>query len=317
MEKVEKNRELIAWILLGAAVVAMLTGFTSMEAMKEGVPDQFKPELSVLARAAAPRFAPISALTLAALAAWLCTYWRNPSNNAKIINLIGLIITGVGALLTLIYTFIGMGDAKGMTVFTNLLALVANLAMLAALAGFFFVGYQKFQNQQFQGHPGQGQMMPGQADPGAPAGQQPTWQPEQASGGAWNRAGDAATGAGASNWGTPGQQSQGWQPSASPQPSAAEQPAWGQQSQASAAPANDWGQQSQPSAPANDWGQQSQPSAPANDWGQQSQPSAAQHGGGWAPQGDQQAPDSHDEGTILRPNPGNDWRGNDQGNQPR
>ena len=33
--------------------------------------------------------------------------------------------------------------------------------------------------------------------------QQPTWQPHQASGGAWLRAGDAATGASATAWGTP------------------------------------------------------------------------------------------------------------------
>lgn len=59
---------------------------------------------------------------------------------------------------------------------------------------------------------------------GAVAPQRPTWQPTEASGGAWHRAGDAATGAGATTWGTPGQQSQGWQVARPPRASDASQP---------------------------------------------------------------------------------------------
>jgi hypothetical protein len=40
---------------------------------------------------------------------------------------------------------------------------------------------------------------------------EPTWQPDAASGVAWHTAGDAAVGAPASGWGTPGEAS-GWQP---------------------------------------------------------------------------------------------------------
>lgn len=44
---------------------------------------------------------------------------------------------------------------------------------------------------------------PAQGDGADVARHQPTWQPHQAAGGAWLRAGDAATGASASAWGTP------------------------------------------------------------------------------------------------------------------
>lgn len=46
---------------------------------------------------------------------------------------------------------------------------------------------------------------------------QPTWQPDVAAGAAWQTAGEAAAGAPASGWGTPGQQG-GWQPPQLPQP---------------------------------------------------------------------------------------------------
>jgi hypothetical protein len=47
---------------------------------------------------------------------------------------------------------------------------------------------------------------------------EPTWQPDVAAGAAWMTAGDAATGAAASRWGTPGDDG-GWTPqSAAPRP---------------------------------------------------------------------------------------------------
>ena len=40
---------------------------------------------------------------------------------------------------------------------------------------------------------------------------QPTWQPDEAAGAAWLKAGDAAAGAAATGWGTPGDAG-GWLP---------------------------------------------------------------------------------------------------------
>jgi hypothetical protein len=49
------------------------------------------------------------------------------------------------------------------------------------------------------------------AEPEAEPEHQPVWQPDQAAGAAWLTAGEAASGAAASRWGTPGD-SGGWQP---------------------------------------------------------------------------------------------------------
>jgi hypothetical protein len=50
------------------------------------------------------------------------------------------------------------------------------------------------------------------AQPALPSAQlEPVWQPDSASGVAWHTAGDAALGAPASRWGTPGEAS-GWHP---------------------------------------------------------------------------------------------------------
>ncbi|MGJ6981396.1 hypothetical protein ACSDQ9_12835 [Aestuariimicrobium soli] len=101
-------------------------------------------------------------------------------------------------------------------------------------------------------------------------GQPPTWQPDQASGGAWLRAGDAASGASASTWGTPGASSQGsasWQP---------------QQ------PQQQWNPQTQQTQ-----NQQPQNQQPQQQWPATGQPDP------WP----QPHPADEEEGTVLRPAP--------------
>ena len=341
MDMLHKNRELMAWVALGAVALVMLSAFVDIAAINDSWPTDSGPELSTVARLIDHKFAPILALLVAALATWFAAYWREPTRKASLIALVGLCLAGAGALLHLVFTLIGWGgnDSNGLFVFSSLLELLANLAGLGLLAAFFYVTWKHVAPLQLPAAPGQqpGQSQLGQhgqsQQAGAPV-QQPTWQPSEASGGAWNRAGDAATGAGANTWGVPGQQAQGWQPSATPQPSAAE-PQWGQQ-----APRPEWGQQP---APQQDWNQQPapQPSAAQQDWNQpgQGQPGHNQPGQGqpghnqpgqnqpgqnqWGPSTSSWAPAAQpqvsgpgeadgDEGTVLRPHPNQQSQPNQQ-----
>ena len=237
MEQVAKFREIAGWTALGAAVVSIINGFVQMQVLKSAYPEGMKPKLADQANAAAGYFAPNVALLIAALCVAVCVFWR-PSAMAKTIALAGLAVTGAAALLHMIMRLIGLGgDQEGIAVFGNLLSLLTNLALLGALGIFFYVAWQRAQGAVAPaGYQQQGQLAPQQ--PGQQPMHQPSWQADQASGGAWNRAGDAASGASASAWGTPGSQNQGWQPSASNQPSAMPQPSANQYPQQPGA----WGQ---------------------------------------------------------------------------
>ena len=247
MEQVAKFREIAGWTALGAAAVSIINGFVQMQALKSAYPMGMKPKLADQANAAASYFAPTVALLIAALCVAVCVYWR-PSAMAKTLALVGLAVTGASALLHMIMRLIGLGgDQEGIQVFGYLLSMLTNLALLGALGIFFFVAWQRAQGAVAPaGYQQQGQLAP-QQPAQQPMNQQPmnqqpmnqpSWQADQASGGAWNRAGDAATGASAAAWGTPGSQNQGWQPSASNQPSAMPQPSANQYPQQPGA----WGQ---------------------------------------------------------------------------
>lgn len=328
MELLHKNRELVAWVALGSVALVLLSAFVDIAYLNDTWPGDNGPELSVVARSIVGKFAPVVGFLVAALATWFVAYWREPAKMASVISLVGLCLAGGAALLYLVFTLIGWGgdDSNGLRIFSSLLALVANLVALGIIGGFFYVTWKHVSPAPVAapyGQPGQQFGQPGQQQAGQqfgqptqqqPAQQQPTWQANEAAGGAWNRAGDAATGAGANQWGVPGQQAQGWQPSASTQPSAAEpQQQWGQPAQQAQPADSQWGQPApQPSAaPAQDWNQPQadQPAAqPQNDW------NAANS---WAPAADPQpsAGEVGDEGTVLRPNPGQQWRPEDNNQQ--
>lgn len=268
MQQFEKMREFAVWGALGAAGIQLVSGFTRMAALGEGYPEGMKPKLGAKANYAAETFSPLLALILAALALAACVHWRGPSRNSKVLALVGMAISAASAVLYLVLRLIGLGDEslEGMGVFTNLLVMLVNLALLGILAGYFYFTWKHVSE------PAAGQ----QGQLAQQHGQQPTWGAEQAQGGAWNRAGDAASGAQAAQWGTPGSQNQGWQPSATPQPSAAE-------------PSQNWNSQQ--------WGGQS-PQASADQWGANQQQANQQQAWG-------QGSASDVDGTVLRPQ--NNW----------
>ncbi|MDO5500661.1 MAG: hypothetical protein Q4F67_13375, partial [Propionibacteriaceae bacterium] len=197
------------------------------------------------------------------------------SARVNMIALIGAIVTAVSVAAAFVFGLIGLGhdfEPDGLLLY-HLIDVFLTLVIPVLCAIVMFLVYTgtkpapSYQHpQQYGGAPGQmgGGFGPGQ--PGVPqgsgqpqqappAGGQPTWAPDQASGGAWQSAGQAASGASATEWGQPGQQ-QGW--SAGSAMSATEHtgpiptgPAPGQPGQPGG----------QPGQPSNQWGGQ-----PENQW---------------------------------------------------
>ncbi|MGA4508354.1 hypothetical protein ACQB6R_10350 [Propionibacteriaceae bacterium G1746] len=230
MDIVEKNRELVAWVALGSATLLLLGGLVNIIHINNTFSSG---DFGDVASLTAGSLLSPEALIAASLATWLTSWWRTPTNNAKVIALIGLIVAATSTVLYLLFALIGLGGAEDLGILVSLLRLIGFAALGAVATGFFYATWKKLApapagqvaqypggQQQVQPYPGQqypAQQYPAQQYPP----QQPTWQPDQASGGAWQRAGDAATGASASTWGVPGQQSQGWAPpqsSWSPEP---------------------------------------------------------------------------------------------------
>ena len=235
MDMLHRYRETAAWIALGSLALMVLSGLVDIAALNAWPGGGL--ELPEVARVVDSRFAPVVTMVVAALVCWFSLFWQTPSRRAHAVALTGLVLTGASALLHVVFTLIGWGseNSGGLGIVSSLMVMLANLAAMGLVAGFFWIGLKHVApvpapapasggwGQVSSGAANQhypAQQYPGQQPPVPRAPQQPAWQPGEASGGAWHRAGDAATGASASSWGVPGEQAQGWQPSASHQPSA-------------------------------------------------------------------------------------------------
>lgn len=327
LEKLKESRELLLWGAAGS--VAFLTLMGVVHWIYQAARDGGTWRGSSLVSGAS--VIPVIALVVAVLALGAAALVKPVARNVALSSLILLGSIAVGFLVQLVALLIVLfGEGlDGATKVIYLFQLLGQWVVVAVLALVVLRVQQGVAPAAQPGFAGAGQPqfggVPGQVAPG----QQPTWQPGQASGGGWNRAGDAASGASASTWGTPGQQAGGWQQSQQPaaqQPAAqqpAVQPGWGQ-SQPSAAqpPASQpaWGQApagqgygAAPAQPAQHPAQPSwQPSEPAQPgWGQpQAQQENSQQENSWQSQSAQSAASdqpasaqSAEEGTVLRPAP--------------
>lgn len=188
------------------------------------------------------------------------------SPRAGMIALLGAILTGIGTLAIFLLGLIGIGAevfSSGLGRFSHILVWLIALIIPAVVTAVLLLVYlgakpapayqhpQQYGSQAPQGHLSGQPGMPAQPGypqhgaPQAPAPQQPTWQPDQASGGAWQSAGQAASGASATEWGQPGQQHQGWVPQSASEPPAQQQPqqqGWSAPQSASEPGPQQWGQ---------------------------------------------------------------------------
>jgi hypothetical protein len=136
----------------------------------------------------------------------------DPTPRVRTLTTIALVVVGVAFLVALTFGVMALA-APSDTSGTDTVDLLANLAV-PVLALITLVRLLPATTAaQSPGGPRPGELA-GADQPALPPvpdpRYQPTWQPDQAAGAAWSTAGDAAAGAPASGWGTPGQQG-GWQ----------------------------------------------------------------------------------------------------------
>jgi hypothetical protein len=217
VESLKRLREPAAFVVLVALGVRLLLGVVSLFVLAT---DDRLGSFTAASRSVANWITdPLTAVVLFALVASCVLVERTP--RARLLTWASLIVVATGVVLTLLLALIGVAAQGGINRAPSFLVFLADLAVPALAA----VGlYRLYQGQPAPARP---QALPAGSPGGQPASYwpgseeaeqpQPTWQPDQAAGAAWNTAGEAATGAAASGWGTPGE-SGGWSPVPRSQP---------------------------------------------------------------------------------------------------
>lgn len=146
-----------------------------------------------------------------------------PTPHSRRLTWLAVVIAGAGMLLALVSSITWLVTVGGVTVVGDLVRLLLGLPLSVVVV----VGLLRL----LRGQPKpakaarqavgasiasdtshrQQELGSGPDEPADDAGNQPTWQPDQAVGAAWHTAGEAAAGAAASGWGTPGEPG-GWRP---------------------------------------------------------------------------------------------------------
>jgi len=238
MESLLRLREPVAWAAIIVLAVRVLNAVATaaVYAGQDGAGGV--PSAATLISYRAGDSALAAVLTLVLLTCVL----TNPTPHARTLTTIALVVVGVSFLVALAFAVVALASPSD-TFVLDTVDLLANQAVpvlaLITLVKLLSVTSPGRQPAQLTDGPAGGDQraLPPAPDPRY----QPTWQPDQAAGAAWQTAGDAAAGAPASGWGTPGQQG-GWQyppgPGAQPppgsqpsqptrpQPPGGEQPPW-------------------------------------------------------------------------------------------
>lgn len=217
VESLKRLREPAAFVVLVALGVRLLLGVLSLFVL--ATEDRLGSFTAASRSVASWITDPLAAVVLFALVASCVLFERTP--RARLLTGASLIVVVTGVGLTLLLALIGVAAQGGINRAPSFLVLLADLAVpaLAALGL-----YRLYQGQPAAARP---PALPAGSPGGQPASYwpaseeaeqpPPTWQPDQAAGAAWNTAGEAATGAAASGWGTPGE-SGGWSPVPRSQP---------------------------------------------------------------------------------------------------
>jgi hypothetical protein len=184
----------------------------------------------LIATIATATFIVTDALTVVVLALLVgsCVLW-SPTRHARALTLAALVVTALGVVLALAGTVayaVNLDALEGVWPDAARLLLELVVPVLAVFGIGRLLSAQpraavdREQPSLAAGSASHGDH-PAQLEAAPDPANEPTWQPDQAAGAAWLTAGDAATGAAASGWGTPGETA-GWDPR--PADPAAERP---------------------------------------------------------------------------------------------
>lgn len=207
MESLKKLREPAALVLVIVLAVRVL--ITMLTAVLYARADPTGGLTGVASLLSSRVEDPVLVAVLAALVA-VCVLADPPVPHARALATSALVVVAisvVSALSALVFALMGLSRLSALAV-VNTLDLVAGLAvpMLALVA--------LVKLRALAAAPGAYALTGSEQPQTAPEltartqldeQQQPGWRPDSAAGVAWNRAGDAAAGAPASGWGTPGQ----------------------------------------------------------------------------------------------------------------
>ena len=205
MESLKKWREPAAWLTIGVLALTMLLGVIELVV----VGPSLRPTLALGIGAKIGN--PTIFVVLAGIVA-SCVLVE-PTARARLITLLAVLTSVLALLAALLLTLLSLASRA-------LMVDIAGVAVTLVISGLAVAVLIKlFQLQPapaVSGPAPQQQPVPElpapQFQPGPPDPQlQPTWQPDAAAGAAWLTAKDAAAGAPATGWGTPGEPA-GWQP---------------------------------------------------------------------------------------------------------
>ena len=221
MESLKKWREPAAWLTIGVLALTMLLGVIELVVVGASL----RPTLALGIGAKIGN--PTTFVVLAGIVA-SCVLVE-PTARARLITLLAVLTSVLALLAALLLTLVSLGSQA-------LRVDIAGVAVTLVISGLAVaVMIKLFQLQPapvVSGPAPLPQPVPelpaAPLQPGPPDPQlQPTWQPDTAAGAAWLTAKDAAAGAPATGWGTPGE-SATWQPiPAAPTHPAAQPPAAG------------------------------------------------------------------------------------------
>ncbi len=160
-------------------------------------------------------------LTVVVLAALLATavLW-SPIPTARALSTWALVVVGVGVLLSLVADvgWLALQRTAASTLL-NADAVLRLVLPILALVGLVRLRQDRtaVAADQLTADPAAPALEAAEPEPEPDPSREPTWQPDQAAGAAWMKAGDAAAGAAASGWGT-ADEAGGWSPQVQNEP---------------------------------------------------------------------------------------------------
>lgn len=230
VERLRGLREPLAIVLLLVLVLRLVLAVVDAAAARGSGVDG---AASALSRVAFQGTDPLTVVVLTCVIG-SCVLW-SPTRHARGLALWALALTVLGVLLSLVASVALLATGIGLVAWTDLARVVLQLVLpLLALVTLTALRQHRREAAEaplsLESNPAADPAVQRQVEPRRDPANEPVWQPDQAAGAAWLKAGDAASGAAASGWGTPGGSS-GWAPSGPTAGSATPGPERGEQDQ--------------------------------------------------------------------------------------
>jgi hypothetical protein len=230
VERLARLREPVAVVLLLVLVLRLVGAVVDAVTARGSGVDGAGP---ALVRVASQATDPLTVVVLTFVIG-ISLLW-SPTRHARGLALGAFAITVIGVLLSLVASVALLATGVSAVAWTDVARLVLQLVLpvlaLIVLPALLQRGREEADAPlSLEPSPAAETAAQRQVEPRRDPANEPVWQPDQAAGAAWLKAGDAASGAAATGWGTPGGAS-GWAPAERPTGPATPGPLHGEQDQ--------------------------------------------------------------------------------------